>query len=261
MKPTAIVAALAMTALSAHSYGQAPEEPLQAEVELGLLLTSGNANSTAISSRIQVRQELARWRNQYMAQGLYKEDELRGAADELDESVVTAERYFLSAQSDYKLNLEQRALFVFGSYTDDRFSGYDYQAAFAAGYSDRLFESANAFLDYSVGPGISIDRLQDQEDADGVLVLGEREASAMVRLSGAYEYRFSDNAKFTQTLASDVALESDANIRSISVSAITANLNASFALKASLTITHNSEVPAARENTDTVTSLSLVYSL
>lgn len=82
----------------------------------------------------------------------------------------------------------------------------------------------------------------------------------MVRLAANYQYDFSENAKFTQTLASDVAVESGSNTRTKAVSAITANLNHSLALKASFTVTHNSEVPEGRTSTDSETALTLVYS-
>lgn len=81
----------------------------------------------------------------------------------------------------------------------------------------------------------------------------------MVRLSVNYEYDFSDSAKFTQTFASDLALESGANTRSKAESAVTASLNKSLAMKASYLVTHNSEVPGGRTSTDSQTALTLVY--
>lgn len=249
--------------INAYAQTETAVPPLAVEAELGVLLTSGNTQSTALSSSINVRQELTHWRNSYIAQGLYKEDEVAVAAGDVatEQRQVSAERYFLSAQTDYKLDKEYGGLFLFGSYEEDKFSGYDFQSALAAGHSDRLFKSPYAYLDYSVGPGFSFSRTSETLDNNGNFVDNQSEESAILRLSAFYQYEFSDNAKFTQSLASDAALESGANTKSKAVSAVTATINESFALKASLTITHNSQVPENREHADTITAVTLVYSL
>lgn len=257
-----IVIAAFAALYSFDACAQSTPEPLQVEAEIGILLTSGNTESTALSSRVNVKQDLRDWRNSYIAEGLYKEDEIELTAEGevFEQDRVTAERYFLSAQTDYKLGEQYKGLFLFGSYEEDKFSGYDYQASLAAGYSDRLFDTPKSYFDYSVGPGFTVNRTAETRNSDGSLSDNEREESAIVRLSGFYQYEFSDNAKFSQSLASDAAFESGANTRSKAVSAVTANLNDSFALKASLTVTHNTEVPERLEKTDTTTAITLVYS-
>lgn len=240
----------------------APAEPLAADAEMGLLITSGNTDSTALKTKLNLKQELTRWRNKYVLEALYKKDEVEYEQDgaTVEESQVTAEKYFASAQADYKLDSEQRALFMFGSYDEDKFSGYDYQAAVAAGYSDRLFQRANAFLDYSVGPGVSFNRTDEvRDDAGNIVTDNVTEESVMVRVAASYQYDFSETAKFTQTFASDVALESGANTKSKAEAAVTANLNHSLAMKVSFIVTHNSEVPEDRVSTDTQSAVTLVY--
>lgn len=248
----------------AGATAQTPEKPLTADAELGLLLTSGNTESTAFTSKLHIQQELTRWRTDYVLEALYKKDQIDVIEGDVtvEDSRVTAEKYFASAQSDYKLDSEQRGLFVFGSYEEDKFSGYDYQASVAAGYSDRLFNTTNAFLDYSVGPGWSFNRTEPVlDDAGEVLEPSETESSAMVRVSALYQYNFSDNAKFSQSFASDMALESDANTKSKAETALTTNITRAFAMKASITVTHNTEVPPDRHSTDTHSAITLVYSL
>lgn len=256
--------AFVLASASAGGAAQTIEKPLAADIELGLLMTSGNTESTAFTSKLRVQQDLARWRTDYVLQALYKEDQIdvvEGGVT-VEESRVTAEKYFASAQADYKLDSEQRGLFVFGSYEEDRFSGYDYQASVAAGYSDRLFDTPNAFLDYSVGPGWSFNRTEPVLDSAGAVLEGsETEESAMVRVSAHYQYDFSENAKFTQKFASDIALESDANTKSKAETALTTNITRAFAMKASITVTHNTEVPPDRYSTDTHSAITLVYSL
>jgi putative salt-induced outer membrane protein len=264
MKKLAIASLLAVLPLGAWTAAaeEAPK-PLATEAELGVLLTSGNTDSTAMKAKLDAKHDMVRWRNHFVLEGLYKEDEVDSERDgvELEESQTTAEKYFASAQADYKLDSEHSALFVFGSYDEDRFSGYDFQAAVAAGYSDRLFQGDSSFLDYSVGPGMSFNRTDEVFDDEGLMVTDNlSEESAMVRIAANYQYDFSENGKFTQTFASDMALESGANTRTKAETAVTANLNQSLAIKASFVVTHNTEVPADRTGTDSLTALTLVYS-
>src|SRR5687767_4219172 len=107
------LAGLVVAALSLNTAAQVPEKPLQADVEVGLLATSGNTDSTAAKAKIDLKHELTQWRNHYVLEGLYKEDEVeveQGGAT-VEESQVTAEKYFASAQTDYKLDSKHRALF------------------------------------------------------------------------------------------------------------------------------------------------------
>lgn len=262
MKKSISVIVVAASALAGQTLAQAPEKPLAADAELGLLTTSGNTDSTALKAKLNLKHEMVRWRNQYVLEALYKEDQLEVEENGQiwEESQVTAEKYFGSAQADYKLDSQHRALFVFGSYEEDRFSGYDYQASIAVGYSDRLFQGESSFLDYSVGPGMSFNRTEEVRAADGTLLEDNvKEESAMVRLSALYQYDFSETSKFTQTFASDVALESGANTKTKAESAVTTNINGSLAMKASFTITHNTEVPEDRVSSDRQTAITLVY--
>lgn len=241
---------------------EAPAEPLTAEAELGFLTTSGNTSSTALKAKLKVQHELSAWRNRYVLESFYNEDrvEIIDEGVSREDSQVTAEKYFASAQANYKLDAGYQALFIFGSYDKDHFSGYDFQASLAAGYTNRLFQTNSAFLEYSIGPGISFNRTEAVRDANGALVTaGFDEQSAMVRVAALYQYEFSENAKFTQSFASDVVFESGANTKSKAESALTATINSSFAMKASFSVTHNSVVPEDRVSTDKQTAVTLVY--
>lgn len=251
-----------IAAAAAPCFAEEDAKEFAAEAEFGAIITSGNTDSTAIAGKIDIKQELTSWRTHYIAKALYKEDEVDIITDgvETTDEQTTAEKYFLSAQGDYKLNEEHRGLFAFGSYEEDKFSGYEYQATIAAGYSDRLFKTDNSFLNYSIGPGYSFYENEDTIDETDTVIPGESEDSLIIRLFLDYSYKFSENAKFTQTVSTDYATDSDKNTKTRAESAITAKINTSFALRASFTVTNNSEVADDKENTDTQTAVTLVYS-
>lgn len=241
------IACTLATAFSAQA-----AEPSVGEVELGIIATSGNTETTSLKGKVSITHEMEQWRNQYQLDALYKKDQVSVDVDgeSVDQEQTTAQRVFVSAQGDYKLNEEHRALFVYGSYEDDRFSGYKYQSTIAAGYSDQLFKNDRSFLNYNVGPGYTFNELDES---------GETNEAAVLRLAAEFQYKLSDNAKFTQLLSTEAAFESEKNTRTKSESALSAKLMGNLSMKAAYTMTHNSEVADDKENLDTTTSITLVY--
>ncbi|WP_052691917.1 DUF481 domain-containing protein [Teredinibacter purpureus] len=241
----------------------AEEEPksISAEAELGALTTSGNTQSNAFKGKLDITHDLDKWLNNYVIEGFYKENEVEIMLEDeiLSENQVTAEKYFMSAQSDYKLNEEHRGLFVYASYENDKFSGYDYQGTLAAGYSNRLFKTEATKLNYSIGPGLAYSKTENSTNNNGDYLLGKSEESLVLRISGNFQWKLSEHAKFTQTLSSDIAFDSAKNSKTKAETALTAALNGSFALKAGFSIYNNSVVLDNIEKTDTQTSLTLVY--
>jgi putative salt-induced outer membrane protein YdiY len=259
MKPYFLAFPFAL--LSFHSFA-ADDKLAASDLELGVLSTSGNKSSAAVKANVKYNQEFDQWRNQYVLSGLYKKDEVAFIQNgqPTTKKQVSAEQYFTSAQTAYKLDDQHKAIFLFGSYDDTRFSGYDYQAAIALGFTDRLFETTNSFLDYSVGPGMAFTRTEELFANNGtMLVDNTSNETAILRAAVNYQYSFSETAKFTQIISSDIALESDSNTRTKSESAVIANLNQALAMKASVTVANNSKAPLGLKATDTQTALTLVY--
>lgn len=251
--------------VSTHTFATDHEEhegPVSVDAEVGALLTNGNTQSSAFKGKVDIKHELPHWHNNYILEGLYKRDEVTiGEGDDAyKEDQVTAEKYFFSAQSDYIINSKYRGVFGFVSYQENKFSGYQYQAKAAFGFSDRAFNLKNQHLDYSIGPGISVSETEPSEDEDGNYVPAESQEAFILRLSGKYVYRFNPAAKFTQNVSSDFAFGDEDNTYTKSETAITAALNGSFALKTSFILEHNSVVTDDTiEKTDTQTAVTLVY--
>lgn len=229
------------------------EKPLAAELEVGVITTTGNTKTESYKGKFKVNQHLQSWHNEYLLEGLFKSDRIVDATTGERNETTTAEKYFGSAQANYKINKKHSALFVYGEYDRNRFSGFDYQYTVALGYSDRLFTNDNSHFAYSVGPGYTVDQPELPEDADS-------DENFIVRLSLEYLYKFSSHAKFTQNVSSNYATDTDKNTKTKSVSAITANLNSSLSLRMSYTLEHNSEVVEGREHADTETAATIVYS-
>ncbi|WP_096085955.1 DUF481 domain-containing protein [Agaribacterium haliotis] len=245
----------------APAFAEDPK-PLSTDVEVGYIATSGNTETSSFKGRVEIKQELNRFRNAFKAEGLYKRDQIEVETDGVveEEERTTAEKYFLSARSDLKLNDEYMGLFGFGSYEEDKFSGFVYQSTLAVGFSDRLLNFSAGHLDYSIGPGIGFNETEDSFDADDNLLPGESSSTPVLRLTADFLYNLSENSAFTQSFASDVGVQDGENTKSKSETALSANIIGSLAMKASYIVDHNTHVLEGKKHADTQTAVTLVYS-
>lgn len=214
--------------------------------ELGAITTTGNTAGTSITGKIDARQELAQWSNQYIFSAFFKEDE-KTNADGNKTRQRSAERYLLSTKGAYKLTEEYDNLFALGSYTDDKFGAYTQYLTIAAGYGTRLLQLDNKALDVEIGPGYYTAKRSTNETEKGLLARG----------AASFKWTISESANFTQTLSVEY---SDDNTRTIAESALSVRINGAMQMKAAFLAQNDSDVPADKKRTDTQTSLTLVYS-
>lgn len=226
-----------------------PDDGWKAEAEIGLLIRTGNTDSQSWKGKLNLSRELELWRHEAEL------DYYRQETDDLDGvSNVDADRTFIAAQTNRKFGEDSNSsMFLYASYEDDRFSSYDYQSTVAAGYGNRYTWQDGLFADFEIGPGYSYDKRRDNGETEGELIL---------RLAGKLNWNITDTSRFTQTLSSEIG---DDNTRTRSVSALTANINSSLAMRVSLTLTHNKTVYAQAsgrvpDKLDTETAVTLVYS-
>lgn len=235
-RPAILIGAAILTA-SAGSAVAEPQSRWSGEAELGFVKTSGNTDTETFNAKAGVVNERRRLRH------TGKLDVLTASHD----GTETAERYFLTGKSDYKLS-GVSYLFVLLSYEDDRFTGYDYRASESVGYGRTVIDRAGLTLDLEGSVGARQSQL---------VTTGEETGEAVVRIAGALKWVISDAAEFTQDLESEVG--EDATITR-SVSALTTTVAGSLAAKFAVHVKHTSDVPAGIDRTDTETSTTLVYS-
>ncbi len=213
----------------------AQEEPFVASIALGYVGTTGNTETTSFNTEVLATARTERWTHNFKFQGL--------GAQEND--VTTAERYYLEEKSDYNID-ERQYLFGLGTYTDDRFSGFEYQATLSAGYGRYLIRREGLSLQAFAGLGYrKNDIIGMGTEGEGIVTFGESLAWAL-----------SANAALTQSFTSDVGEELTVSKFEIGLEA---NIIGSIATKLAFQARNTSEVPPGTENTDTLTSVSLVY--
>jgi len=213
--------------------------PWSGDLELGYVATSGNTKTQTIQSKADVRREVDLWRYTINFDSL-------NTSEDGDRS---AERYFLSNKLDYKYS-DRAYLFGYASYTDDRFSGFDYQAVAAAGWGYRILAQDTMTWDAEIGPGYRKNKVEKGADASD-------DSEAILRGYTQFKWKLSPTATFSQEL--QVETGSD-NTISKSVTALRANIIGALAMKLAYTVKYTQDVPHGHKHADTETSVTLVYS-
>ena len=148
-----------------------------------------SAEDTNIKGRFDAEREVEQWRFTTHF------DSLNSKSD--DER--TAEKYYVTNRIAYKFNQNDYA-FVYQSYDNDQFSGFDYQATIAAGYGRRILLPPPMTWDIEVGPGYRYSKLDDSSTNISLGRDGETTDELILRLYTQYTWELSDTSTFQQTL-------------------------------------------------------------
>ena len=211
------------------------ESPWSGSVKLGYLATSGNTDNSSLNSGFRIAYALELWQHEAKAAAI--------RSTESDET--TAEAYDLGWKS--ARNISDRD-FLFGrlDWRKDYFSSIEEQFSQTVGYGRRVLEKEAHKFDAELGIGARQSDLADDTDQSDTIVTG--------RLT--YTWQISETASFGQALLIE---SGGSNTFSESVTELSARLIGRFALVASYTVRHNSDVLQDTEKKDTFTALSLEY--
>lgn len=231
-------------ALTPMAWAQENDDSLNGEVELGVLVSTGNTEETNVDGNLLLEHETPDWRNSGDFSSHYTE-----ADDE-----TTAEEYEAALETNYKYD-EHQYWYLRGAWEDDRFSGYKFQSTVTTGYGNRVWRSSGrSFLDLSAGLGYRYNELETV-NAQG----DDTDEEAIARLAARFDYALSETSLFRQKLSTEIGLDEN-NTESESETSLQSNILGSLDMKVAFLVEHESDPPAGAESTDTETSLSLVYS-
>ncbi|MFC3033075.1 YdiY family protein [Pseudoalteromonas fenneropenaei] len=253
-----VLTVVAAACLSANVYAK-DDKTWEVTSEVGAIVTSGNTETTTLKGGIKAKHNLEMWNNEYKLDGIYKEDEIEDA-DGVKRSERTNEKYSASVQGNYKLNEKHTHFYVYGGHVSDYFGAYRSESVVSLGYGTRFISNETMVLNAEIGPGYKYFTYQDDSievDGNGNSLAGEAEGEPIALGKLDFSWQISDNAKFTQLLAVEYG---DTNTKTKSETALLTKINGSLQMKVAFNVTNNSDVAADKENTDTETSLTLVYS-
>jgi putative salt-induced outer membrane protein len=239
---------LAVTALVATAPAHAQ---WTGKAELGYLQSSGNTEAASANTKVDLTRESTKWKNNVSAAALYSENA----------EFSTAERYEARYQLDYKIN---DRLSWFGALRgeQDRFSGFAYQTTLSTGASYKFVDSPSTKLDASLGAGIKRSKSETlvKSDAGEVLdrIEGEVDDQTVATLSSNFEHSFNESTKITNKLLTEYGSDNTAVQDDL---ALQVSMTQSLALAVGFGIRYNSDPPPLSEETDTLTTVNLVYNI
>jgi putative salt-induced outer membrane protein len=214
--------------------------------ELGAISTSGNTVGTSVTSKVDAKQETNNWSNEYVLSAYFKDEEVTkdGGRKERERS---AERYSLSAKAAFKLLEDGDKLFALGTHVDDKFGAYTRYSTLGVGYGTQWFKDEQKSVDVEIGPGYF----------SGERPSGDADNGFTVRGAAAVKWKLSDSALMSQTLSVE---RGTTNVHSMAETALRTKINSTMQMKAAFNVRNDTTVPEDKKNTDTQTSVTLVYS-
>lgn len=209
---------------------------LSGAAEFGMVVTSGNSDSSTINGQFSIENDIEKWLHSGKLSVVNTESE----------NVTTAERYVLKLKSNYKLGDNQ---FLFGSLNHDvdEFSGFDYQTSVVVGYGRKLYNTEKFQLSIEAGPGYRTSKLKTGGD----------ESESILHVGADSKYVINDATFIDASLS--IESGSDQTISELDVGYVN-KLSSSLALKLGYNVKHSSDVPVGSKKTDSITSVSLLYS-
>ncbi|MGJ7917280.1 YdiY family protein [Massilia sp. LXY-6] len=214
--------------------------------ELGAISTSGNTTGTSVTGKIDARHEMSNWSNEYVFSGFFKEDDVVNA-DGTRTRTRSAERYQLSAKAAFKLLEDGNRAFLLGSHVNDKFGAYTRYSTLAVGYGTQLLKRADKTVDVEIGPGYF----------HGESASGEQDSGMTVHGAAQLRWKLSPSAAFSQTVSVE---RGTTNVHTVAETSLSTKINGTMQMKAAFSARSDSKVPEDKKNTDTQTSLTLVYS-
>jgi putative salt-induced outer membrane protein len=215
--------------------------------EFGFLLANGNTNTSSVTAKINASQEFNTWSYQIISDLLYSQSEREENGKKINSA--SAQRIFLSNQIDYKLNHPEERIFVYGEFENNRFSGFRYRAAIAAGWASRLWHDHENEFRYSIGPGYAFSKVEEQNAED-------IQEGLIIRAAAEYKRKFSKQATFRQFLSAEVN-KNFTNTKS--ETSLSTKLSGALAMKISLTLNHDSVVSDKDQELNTEAMVTFVY--
>jgi len=227
---------LAILAASTTQAFAQEEKNYDASVAFGYVGTSGNTDTDTYNMELLFNLNTERWLHSMKFQALGSQENAQ----------AKAERYYLENKSDFNLD-ENQYLFLKGTYTDDRFSGFEYQATVSGGYGRHLIRNDRFELQGFGGVGYR----------ENNIINGGSEGEVIFTLGEEFNWAISDNAALTQSFNTEIGDERTVSVLELGLET---NIIGDITTKVAFQARNNSEVPVGRKKTDTLTAISLVYS-
>jgi putative salt-induced outer membrane protein len=216
-----------------------PPPPWSGEASAGIVVTSGNTESSTVNAKGELVYQSKVWRNTSTGNVITTEQ-----TDAAGLESRTAERYAAGNKTDFNFTDRDYA-FLALDFEKDLVGPVRQRMSETIGYGRKILTGPKHTLEAELGGGAR------QTEAQGTL---EKESEFISRGRIAYKWTLSDTSYITETAKVE---SGDSNTSSESVTELRVTLVGKLFAVASFTARQNSDVPPGTEKTDTITSISL----
>jgi putative salt-induced outer membrane protein len=203
--------------------------------EVGGFISTGNTNNRGLAIGLNIAKETRHWKHAFRGLVDYQEDQ----------GVTSRERYFTGYEGNWKFSPRGFAVLAL-SFEKDRFSGFSSRFTEALGLGYRLIDGKRITLAVDGGPALR----------QTMLTNGTSQSELAARAALNAKWVITPALTFTETAT---YTSDQRNSSLLSLSQLTARLNGRLSARMSYQVNNESNPPAGRENTDTVTRATLVY--
>lgn len=217
------------------SGGDAYAADLTGEGELGFTSTSGNSESQSLNARIGLGKEHGKWKHNAKLELLKSSD---SGVDSADSVVFTEKTEYRFAEKTFSFGRVR--------HEEDKFSGFDHQSVISLGLGHVFFANGHTF---EASGGVGYKDIEND--------LGEETQETVFDGEVKYIYKISETSKFNQNLLVE---SGESNTYSKSETFLKLVIVGNLGAKIGYEVKHNSDVSVGVEKTDTITTVTLVYS-
>lgn len=203
--------------------------------EVGGFVTTGNSQTAGGSAVLDAQREGLQWRHKFQARLDYQESL----------NITTRERYLIGYQPNYKFG-ERAYAYGVAQYESDRFLGYYDRVTLSSGFGYSAIKTQRMQLDLEVGPGYRLTAFTNDDT----------QSSLVGRGSFDFRYQFVPGLSLQQQAS---AYLEKFNSTVGATTSLNAKLLGPLSAQLSYNVQFESQPPAGRKNTDTVSRASLVY--
>jgi putative salt-induced outer membrane protein len=253
-----IAAALCCVSLvSVAEEATAPKvkSPYTASAELGMLFKTGDTNSADVKAGFDFTHEKDAWKSTVTLGLLVKKSEQEDDNGE-DHFTTSDQKWTAVGQTNYNVD-KNSPNYIYGnvSYEDNRFSNFKSQNSVSTGWGRRWFESEKATLDADIGPGYKRDVIRQTD-----LQAEQTKSAFIIQAQALYKRQINEHVLFKQLVVAKYSPKADENSTYKARTSITTKLLETLQLKFSFTLDYNTDVEDKKENVNTETAMTLVYS-
>ena len=219
--------------------------------EGGLLLSRGNADSTAGNVKLDIAKEQNDWKNSLFVAGLYASNA----------TFATAERLEGRYQLDHKISDK---LYAFGALRGERdlFSGFEYQATLSVGVGYKFIDDATTKFAGTVGVGYRELRPEQLIKAPSGEVIQRIEGEASGNAVATAGLNFEHQATKTTKLLDKLLIEAGSSNTSLANDfGVQVSMTERLALAFGYGVRYNTDPAPGSKKLDQQTTVNIVYNI